>query len=342
MTNKNQVLIKTPQFKRGLKSVLETRLVQTDLGILLAGEPAFETDTGQLKIGNGKDPYKDLPYVGGVSQEYLNKINQNAVDIKSIDSRLSVLEAIKHHEHENKSELDKIIIGDVEKWNSLKNYDDSEIKALINTKADSEAVTAALEKKVNTSALESYYTKEETAALIKVNADAIAILVGDGDGSITKQIAEAITKVVANAPEELDTLKEIADYIASDVTGTAELLNKVASNTQAITAIEEAYKEKDAEFVAETERLAGLIQNNFNDIAILKGNGDGSINKKVADAIGAIPAATKSILGLVKIGETLSVTEDGTINVSKVSTDLLEQGKEELVLLGGSAGYSVN
>ena len=103
MTNKNQVLIKTPQFKRGLKSVLETRLVQTDLGILLAGEPAFETDTGQLKIGNGKDPYKDLPYVGGVSQEYLNKINQNAVDIKSIDSRLSVLEAIKHHEHENKS-----------------------------------------------------------------------------------------------------------------------------------------------------------------------------------------------------------------------------------------------
>jgi hypothetical protein len=115
MTNINKVLIKTPQFKRGLKSVLEARLIQGDLGILLAGEPAFETDTGQLKIGNGKDSYKDLPYVGDVSEEYKSKINQNAEDIEDIKSRLDSIEAIEHHEHENKSELDKIVEGDVAK-----------------------------------------------------------------------------------------------------------------------------------------------------------------------------------------------------------------------------------
>lgn len=64
MTNTDKFQMKTAQFKRGLKSVLEARLVANDLGVLLAGEPAFETDTGQVKVGNGVSSYKDLPYVG--------------------------------------------------------------------------------------------------------------------------------------------------------------------------------------------------------------------------------------------------------------------------------------
>lgn len=43
------------------------------------------------------------------------------------------------------------------------------------------------------------------------------------DGSVKKTVADAIARVVAGAPEDLDTLKEIADYIASDKTGAAEL-----------------------------------------------------------------------------------------------------------------------
>jgi hypothetical protein len=33
--------------------------------ILLAGEPGVETDTGQMKVGNGITPWNLLPYVGG-------------------------------------------------------------------------------------------------------------------------------------------------------------------------------------------------------------------------------------------------------------------------------------
>ena len=33
-------------------------------GILQDGEPGFETDTGQLKIGYGGKPWAELPYVG--------------------------------------------------------------------------------------------------------------------------------------------------------------------------------------------------------------------------------------------------------------------------------------
>jgi hypothetical protein len=198
----------------------------------------------------------------------------------------------------------------------------------------------------------------EQDAAIKANTDAIAILNGEGEGSVVKQVSDAIAGVVAEAPEAFDTLKEIADYIAGDKTNAAELVNKVNANTEAIAAevkragdketelaglisdLDAAYKAKDVELVAEDERLAGLIQGNTDLINTLNGDGEGSVNKKISDAIAAIPAipaATASTLGLVKVGETMSVDSEGTINVSKVSTDILVQGEQELVLNGGSA-----
>jgi hypothetical protein len=528
------------------------------------------------------------------SSTYEVKVDQVVEDVEDIKGRLDVIEAIEHHEHENKAELDKIVEGDVEKWNSLVNYDDSEIRGLIEPKADKtyvddelakkvdadgyvaysqeekdklsglenyndsdlrgriesiegtftngvdaatlggqlpeyyatkasveeaisgvhshenkdvldgisssdienwnaaeqnaksysdsklgDAVTSlegkitaeqtraegieagfetriktledkeptkvevsetngnikvdgeevkvyddsslvsrlevvegkpfdtyaiksevetALSGKVDNSVLDNYYTKGETETkisemitevntnvgesaagvlsqlnahktdadekfglvntAIKANTDAIAVLNGTGEGSVSKQVVDAIAEVVAEAPEAFDTLKEIADYIAGDKTNAAELLNKVNANTEAIAAevkragdkevelaglisnLDAAYKAKDIELVAEDERLAGLIQGNTNLINTLNGDGEGSVNKKIADAIAsipAIPAATASALGLVKVGETMSVDSEGTINVSKVSTDMLVQGEQELVLMGGSA-----
>ena len=205
-------------------------------------------------------------------------------------------------------------------------------------------------------AVEDKNVEQDTA--IKANADAIEVLNGTGEGSVSKQVVDAIAEVVAEAPEAFDTLKEIADYIAGDKTNAAELLNKVNANTEAIAAevkragekevelaglingLDAAYKAKDVELVAEDERLAGLIQGNTDLINTLNGDGEGSVNKKISDAIAAIPAipaATASTLGLVKVGETVSIDEEGTINVSKVSTDILVQGEQELVLNGGSA-----
>ena len=63
------VKIKTIQFKRGLKTSLEAKLTTEVLGIPLAGEPIFETDTGKLKIGDGINSYVDLPYISGGSVE---------------------------------------------------------------------------------------------------------------------------------------------------------------------------------------------------------------------------------------------------------------------------------
>ena len=48
------------------------------------------------------------------------------------------------------------------------------------------------------------------------------------EGSVKYTVINEIAKVVADAPEDLDTLKEIAEYIAADKTGAAEILSKIS------------------------------------------------------------------------------------------------------------------
>lgn len=50
------------QFLRGTQSQL-----QSSQQVFAAGQPIFESDTGQLKIGNGVNNFAGLPYVGGSS-----------------------------------------------------------------------------------------------------------------------------------------------------------------------------------------------------------------------------------------------------------------------------------
>lgn len=97
----------------------------------------------------------------------------------------------------------------------------------VNAKADDNAadITAM---KTRVEALEAG-TYDDTAirSLITANTEAIGILNGSGEGSVTdtaqKQAALEVAKIVADAPEAYDTLKEIADYIASDTTGAAQM-----------------------------------------------------------------------------------------------------------------------
>lgn len=76
-------------------------------------------------------------------------------------------------------------------------------------------------------------SREETdrKAAVAALQSLIDILNSDSnvDGSVKKTVADAIARVVAGAPEDLDTLKEIADYIASDKTGAAELAAAISA-----------------------------------------------------------------------------------------------------------------
>ena len=68
---------------------------------------------------------------------------------------------------------------------------------------------------------------------IGANTAAIEVLNGDGEGSVSAiamaaAVAE-VAKVVAGADVKFDTLKEIADWIANDTTGSAEMANDIAA-----------------------------------------------------------------------------------------------------------------
>ena len=77
----------------------------------------------------------------------------------------------------------------------------------------------------------SAYTDGEIAKLSEVYASksAFETLIGEDTEKSARNIAaEEVAKVVASAPEAYDTLKEIADYIANDITSAATLANTVS------------------------------------------------------------------------------------------------------------------
>ena len=74
----------------------------------------------------------------------------------------------------------------------------------------------------------------------EANARAIGILNGDEtlEGSVEHTVAEYITELIAGAPESLDTLKEIADWITNHAQDAAAMNSQIQQNTRDISAEE--------------------------------------------------------------------------------------------------------
>lgn len=119
-------------------------------------------------------------------------------------------------------------------------------------------------------------SKEETdrKAAVAVLQSLIDILNSDSnvDGSVKKTVADAIARVVAGAPEDLDTLKEIADYIASDKTGAAQM---AAAISQLQTLTKEHTSDIAGNAAGVAENKAGVAAN-ASDITELKKYNDGT------------------------------------------------------------------
>lgn len=72
---------------------------------------------------------------------------------------------------------------------------------------------------------------------IQANTDAITVLNGTGEGSVHKTVADEISKVLDGAPEQFDTLKEIADYIANDVTNASQMVTDINDLKSSVNAL---------------------------------------------------------------------------------------------------------
>ena len=176
-------------------------------------------------------------------------------------------------------ETGKTLVQMIEEAQSAATYDDTQIKADI---------------KANTDALAILNGAVETAGSVKAEAKAAADI--------------AVATVVDGAPEALDTLREVAEWIANDESGATAMANKIAANEKAIADI--------------NNETTGIL----------------ATAKSYADVLFAgIPTATADALGLVRADNVSIVNNEGVLSVKAVSTDLLTQGTQEFILNGGSA-----
>lgn len=157
-----------------------------------------------------------------------------------------------------------------------KDYADGKDAAISNAKKagdDAAAAVTVLEGKVGTVAegktvvemiqdaqAAATYNDAAVKADIKKNADAIDVLNGTSavDGSVAKKVDTAINEWAAKVSDDstVNTFKELIDYAAAHQ--------------------------------GEYSTLSGEVQTNTTAIATLNGDGAGSVNRKVADAIAAI------------------------------------------------------
>ena len=99
----------------------------------------------------------------------------------------------------------------------------------------------------------------------EANTAAIEVLNGSGEGSVSKIATDKVTEILANAGTDLETLKDLAEWLQNDTTGAADMANKIATLTALVgdesvaTQIANAIAEENLDQYALATDLADLI-----------------------------------------------------------------------------------
>jgi hypothetical protein len=156
---------------------------------------------------------------------------------------------------------------------------------------------------------------EQGLVLATGNAAATNILNSDETtaGSVKFEAKSAadldIATVLDSAPEVMDTLREVAEWVKNHEGDVTTLIGRIDAHEEAIDLINDPVVGILAQAIAYADTVTG-----------------------------SLPAATVDTLGLVKIdGDTVKMNEDNQIHIARISTDTLQQGSDELVLNCGDS-----
>lgn len=83
----------------------------------------------------------------------------------------------------------------------------------------------------------SEYDDTTLKARVTANENAITTLNGEGEGSVKKQVDDAVARIVADAPEAYDTLREISDWISSHADSASAMNSQISTNKTDIEAL---------------------------------------------------------------------------------------------------------
>lgn len=213
----------------------------------------------------------DTPYS---LDEYPDFVKEAKIAITDFAVELQALDAA--HSAHVEDAVHHITAAERALWNGKANQTDLNAEAAAREAADE---TEARDRAAADSALQTnkadksaVYTKGETDAAIE----------------------DAIADLVNGAPEALDTLKEVADWIADDQSGAAAMAAGIASlQSGKVDKVSGKGLSTEDFTSAEKAKLAGIAEG--------------------ANAY-ALPAATTSSLGGIKVGANLTVAADGTLS----------------------------
>lgn len=291
------------------------------------------------------------------------KAVKNAEDIGKHETRISALETAKGDHETRITELEAADVKHAAEYEALNNIvtghteaiakkaDTTTVDGVVAKAAANEAaiktlnettipaVNVEIAKKADATALENYHTKAEIVTitgevasdktLVQMIAEAQAAATYDDAEVrqlITNEAARADAAEKANAAEiarvngvlvaalenneeGLDSIKELATWINEHGTAAAGMSEAITANADAIAVI--------------NHETTGIL-------ALAKAHADA--------AVAGIPVATAEVLGLVKFdNDTIKMNENNQLYAAKVSTDILVQGSQTLVLNGGSA-----
>ena len=258
----------------------------------VAGEPCYDLDNKTLRIGDGTTTYENLPVIGEVAI---------AGDGKSISYENGVVAIVGFQGAATGAQLTKGADGNVS-W----------VVPSTETVDGLQTTVSGLNDRVTD------------------NENAIATLNGEGEGSVTKTVNDAINAFAENisADGTVNTLKELVDYVAehapqaADMAADISALHGLVGDTSVSQQINEATAKLSFESGAQVNKIESV---SMNGTAL-------EITEKNVN----IPVGGDS-LGVVKQSTEITVAADGTLGVGEISFDKISAGNEVVVFDGGDA-----
>lgn len=177
--------------------------------------------------------------------------------------------------------------------------------------------------------------QDELEERVKANEDAITVLNGSSsvENSVDNKIAAAINDFATKVSDDdtINTFKELIDYAAAHKGEYSTLSGSVQTNTEAIATLNGG--ETDAGSVAKKVKDATdpLVER----IAALESGSGAGIG---ADDIQKWNDVAANAIETVKVGGTALPVVEKAVDITSISTDLLVNGSNTLILNCGAAG----
>lgn len=193
MENNEVKVFGTILLKRGLKDDLIVAF-NGEPEVLKAGEPAYEIDTKNIRIGDGSSVYENLPYVGGLTEieNFLKSIDNGTDTIDTLAEILKKFEAVE----------DKI---------------DSLQPAQLRSDLDTEIATRISEDEAINSNLNS--VSDRVTTLEEINITAKIADINNRIASTNEALSEEILRATNAEVKALSDAKDYIDKVKTDILG---------------------------------------------------------------------------------------------------------------------------